>query len=279
MTDTPIRVQTLGNFQIWRDEQPITDFGSDEAECLLKILISYGAVVVPTGELIANLRGSGKLNMHEPERGLTLLVDDLRHSLEPSLSQAEDSAFILRRDGGYVFDVSQGVRIDVDELDHLLDQGREQQAQGADAAAIQTYEQAIALYQGEYLPQNRSDNWSVPLRNHAQSQYARVLNRLSDLYAKHGQFEAAIQTSQHSLQIDSYHESSHRRLMRYHCCAGDREAALKVYATWAKLKGEFFNEEPEAKTQALYAAIMAGEVVDCLEQKDAVKGEKGHDGG
>jgi DNA-binding SARP family transcriptional activator len=147
-----------------------------------------------------------------------------------------------------------------------LVRGITHQERSEDEAAILIYEQAIPIHQGEYLPTDRFAPWTVPLRNHLQNMYARMLNRMADLYAKQGDFDKAIQTAQLCMQQDPYHESTHRRLMRYHFCNGNRDAALTVYMTLAKQRREFFNEEPSEETQELYEAIKANNNVSCVEQ-------------
>jgi DNA-binding SARP family transcriptional activator len=193
-------------------------------------------------------------------------IDIARRLLEPNLTMPESSAFIKRREQGYVFDATSNVALDYAESEQLLIRGITHQESSEDDAALATYEQALPLHQGEYLPADRFAQWTVPLRNHLQSMYARMLNRMADLYAKRGDFKRAIQTAELCMQQDPYHESTYRRLMRYHSCSGNYEAALTVYLTLEKQRREFFGEEPSPETQALYEAIKSGEPISCIEQ-------------
>lgn len=261
-----LRFTTLGMFQVVRDGEPVDDFGSASAETLLKILLSQRGEPISAWELREFLFPE---QPNADEAAVHGVVDRLRLALQPDLTAPQNSAFIVQEAAGYVLDTSQNVDLDFERVEQLLSQGKAYQGAGDPENAIQVYEQASRLYGGEYLPADRHASWSVALRNHMQTQIARVLNRLADLYAKQGAFDRAIRTAQICLRHDSYHESTHRRLMRYHTCNGNREAALTVYRTLEKLFGEFFGDTPSPETIALRDAIAAGASVNCLEQPES----------
>lgn len=254
-----IRVQTLGGFALYRNNELLDDFGDAQAETLLKILVSAHGQTFTTAQLRKWLEC-------EDDAALLALVNTVRLLLQPDLLYPADSAFILENSAGFLLDTGQNISLDFDELDQLLYRGKTLQAQGKSADAKAIYKQAQGLYAGEFLPTNQIEEWAIPVRNYTQRQIARVLNRLADLYANEGDFRQAISTAQISLKIDSYHESTHRRLMRYHHCNNNPQAALTVYATLTKMMSEFFGEHPSQQTQALRDSIAAGESIACTEQ-------------
>jgi DNA-binding SARP family transcriptional activator len=180
-----------------------------------------------------------------------------------------DSVFILSNSNGISLDTSRSIDLDFDMLEQLLLDGKAHQQREEDAEAMKLYEKGATLHQGEYLANDRVTDWSAALRVELQVKFARLLNRLADLYAKQNRLDDAIRTAQETLQNDPYHESTHRRLMRYHYCKGDKDTALTVYATLEKLRREFFEEEPREETRALRDSILADETVPCVEQLDA----------
>jgi DNA-binding SARP family transcriptional activator/ActR/RegA family two-component response regulator len=270
MAKPKIHIQTLGGFHVWRDEKSVSDFGSHEAELLLKILLAHQGETVPSIKLIKwLLPGFGvTTSLSQPKPALRAIVDTLRHVLEPDLERGDHSAFILERPEGYVLDVSQGLRVDFIELVAKLADGKQHQAAGQDEQAMAVYLAAQALHEGEFLPDDRSKAWALNTRNQVEHDYARLLNRLADLYAKQDDLAKAIETAQLCLKVDAYHESTHRRLMRYHYCHHNKEAALTAYLTWEKLKREFFGEEPSPETQTLRDAIIRNEQIAQVEQSD-----------
>jgi DNA-binding SARP family transcriptional activator/ActR/RegA family two-component response regulator len=262
LTDIPqIRVQTFGGFQVWRDDEPIDDYGSDAAELLLKILVTFRGQTLTRARL-AKLTGTDV-------GSLDTVIDATRRALQPDLVSPADSVFILSNSNGVSLDTSRGIDLDFDMLEQLLQDGKAHQQREEDAEAMKLYEKGAKLHQGEYLANDRVTDWSAALRVELQVKFARLLNRLADLYAKQNRLDDAIRTAQETLQNDPYHESTHRRLMRYHYCKGDKDTALTVYATLEKLRREFFEEEPREETRALRDSILADETVPCVEQLDA----------
>lgn len=257
-TTAKLKIQTLGDFRIWRNGESIEDLGDSTVETLLKILITRRGTAVYFDELTELLSNSARTD-------LRALVQQARLTLEPTLANDADSAFILRDESAYRFNFSPNIRVDFAELEDIQSEGKMYEHERAYATAIKTYEKALPIYQGEYLPKDRYQQWSVPLRTYIQTKFAKTLNRLADLYARDGRLMDAIKTAELCLKQDSYHEATYRRLMRYHACQGNKEAALTVYLTLEKLFREFFQEEPSPQTRELRDAIVAGQQVSCVE--------------
>jgi phosphoribosyl 1,2-cyclic phosphodiesterase/DNA-binding SARP family transcriptional activator len=258
-----IRIQTLGDFQVWRNGELISDFGSPIAEKLLKILVARRGESLTEAEL-ADLLFHDEASLYHP--ALHAVLNTVRYILEPDLPPGEPSSFVVAKGQGFALRQTQNIKVDFEDLERLLNEGKNYQAEGRDDLALLSYEQAVSLHQGDFMPEDRSGDWSVQVRNQVQTQYARILNRLADLYAKRGDFEQAIRLAQSGVDEDAYHEAGYRRLMRYHHCKGDSKTALTIYSTLEKLKREFFQEEPSPETQTLRDAIQRGEPVSCVEQ-------------
>ncbi|MCL4875927.1 MAG: response regulator [Anaerolineae bacterium] len=255
-----LRIQTLGDFRLWRNGEIVDDFGESAVETLLKILMTRRGAPVSVDEL-ADLMKSESVAAAD----LRPLINQMRMILEPNLAQPGDSSFIVREGSAYRFNFSTNVRVDFIELEEIQSEGKLYEQEHAYANAIKTYEKALRIYQGEYLPKDRFQQWSVQLRSHIQTKFAKTLNRLADLYARDGRLEEAIATAELCLKQDAYHEATYRRLMRYHACLGNKNTALMVYMTLEKLFREFFQEEPSAQTRELRDSIAAGEPVPCVE--------------
>ncbi|MCS6872290.1 MAG: BTAD domain-containing putative transcriptional regulator [Anaerolineae bacterium] len=258
-----LRVQTLGDFRIWRDGRQVTHFGAPEAEQVLKLLITRRGTAVSVDELLHCLpsQGSAARNVMR----LTEVINALRLALEPDLPRPADSRLIVREGASYRFVVADRVEIDADLLEQRLSSARRLESDGEIAAAIRLYEQATALYIGDYLPADRHVLWTANERATLQMLYANALNRLADLYAHEGRLDMAIKAANTALTVDAYAETTYRRLMRYHACKGDRKAAMAVYRTLVKLFSELFAEEISPTTQRLYEDILANRPVSCVE--------------
>ncbi len=192
-------------------------------------------------------------------------INAARAALEPDLPRPNDSHFIQRRGSNYMFNFMANVEVDIERLRQLVDEGHQFERSGETDKALRQYEAVRSVYQGDYLPGDRFAQWAIQERSAAQGLYTEALNRMADLYAAEGDLDKAIEAATRSREVDAYIESTYRRLMRYHNCKGDRNAALAVYRALVKLFSEFFGEEPSIATRRLYEDIEAGRTVACVE--------------
>jgi DNA-binding SARP family transcriptional activator/CheY-like chemotaxis protein len=258
-----LRIQTLGGFRIWRDEKVITQFADHNAEQLIKILITRRGENVSVEELIECLWPGTDVNTQVANLGA--IISNARMTLEPDLPRPGDSHFILRAGANYVFNTMGNVEVDVEQIRRLVSEGRQHERHAESEEALKAYEAACALYQGDFLPDDRSQRWSIQERNTLQALFTTALNRIADIHAADNQLDLAIKAANRSLQIDAYNESTYRRLMRYHACNGDQNSAMMVYRNLVKLFSEFFGEEPNPMTTNLHRDIEAGRDVGCIE--------------
>ncbi|MEP7285328.1 MAG: response regulator [Chloroflexota bacterium] len=262
-----LRVTTLGGFHIWRDDKAVTSFGDNYAERLIQILIARRGENVSVDELTECLWPGTDPKTAYANLGAT--IGNARTSLEPDLPRPNDSHFILRNGANYLFNLMANVEIDAEQLRRLVSEGRHHERRGEITEALQDYEAARAIYQGDYLPSERFERWAIQERSALQALYTGALNRIADLYAAMDKLDLAVEAASRSLQVDAYNESTYRRLMRYHACKEDRAAAMAVYRALVKLFSEFFNEEPSAVAKQLSEDIEAGRPVTCVEAESA----------
>jgi DNA-binding SARP family transcriptional activator/CheY-like chemotaxis protein len=265
-----LRIQTLGDFRIWRDGKAVSRFGNKHSETIIKILLTRRGEGVSVDELIECLWPGSEPKAVYADLGTT--INSARSALEPDLPRPNDSHFIQRSGANYMFNFMANVEVDVESLRRLVSAGRQYERSGELDKAMEQYQAARDVYQGDYLPGDRFAQWAIQERTAAQSLYTEALNRLADLYAEDGRLDLAIEAATKSLQVDAYIESTYRRLMRYHTCQGNRKAAGAVYRSLVKLFSEFFGEEPSEVTQRLHDDIQAGRTVICVEVS-AVSGE------
>lgn len=258
-----IRVQTLGDFRITLDNEPVDDYGDDYVEMLLKYFITRHGEYIPIEELAEIVFPDHEL--YRAQAHIRDAINRARLILQPDITRPHDSAFIQELNNRFRLDCSRNILLDFEQLDRFLQEGEVQQAERAYARAIKIYERAFDIYQGEFLPNDRYETWSITMRGYLTTRFARILTNLADLYARDGRVDEAIRVIQTCLQHDTYSEASYRRLIRLQACKGDTTEALKVYNTMEKLFVEFFQEQPNAETQKLRDAIEAGEKIPCIE--------------
>jgi DNA-binding SARP family transcriptional activator/ActR/RegA family two-component response regulator len=250
-----LRIQTFGQFNVWRDGRLIDPWERAQAKTIVKLLLirraAAGRAVSPD-ELMEWLWPES-----DPESGrkrLLPLVSNARHTLEPDV-EPRDSNFILRSSTGYYFDLSGDVTWDVRDFRQFVHEAGVQERAGELEAAAAAYEAASELYVDDFLAEDRYASWAIPQRQALQREYRDALSSLANVYAALGRYGDAIRAGEAALEADPLLESVYRQLMRYHYRAGDKGQALKVYRNCEKLFGELFGEGPAPQTQHLFEAI------------------------
>jgi predicted ATPase/DNA-binding SARP family transcriptional activator len=119
-------------------------------------------------------------------------------------------------------------------------------------------EAALALYTGELLPEDRYAEWTIGRREALRETYLGLLSRLADLRARRGEWGAVIAALERIISEDAVRETAHAGLMRALAATGQRGRALRQYADLRAIMRSELDAEPDASTQALYAAILAG---------------------
>jgi DNA-binding SARP family transcriptional activator len=250
-----LRIQSFGQFKIWRDGRLIDHWERGQAETVVKLLLTRrvaGGRAVSPDELIEWLWPET-----DPESGrknLLPLLSNARRVLEPTI-EPRDSNFILRGSAGYYFELGDNVTWDVLDFRRLAQEGATHQRAGQVEAAIAAYEAARALVAGDFMAEDRYAAWAIRQRQILQNEYRDLLASLAEAYAAQGRFADAICAGEAALEVDPLLENVYRQLMRYHYLAGDKGQALKVYRNCAKLFDELFGEGPTPQTRHLFEAI------------------------
>ena len=258
-----LRIQTLGQFQIWRDGNAIGIWERPQAETVVKLLLVRQARqghAVAADELITRLWPDA--DEESGRKKLLPLISNARHTLEPDI-EARDSHFILRSANGYFFDISETVVWDLVEFREYFRLGSQLVTEERWEEAIIQLEKGRALYKGDFLAEDRYVDWAIDIRREITAEYCYLLVQLADAYAAKEQYDKAVELCQATLAKDPLLESVYRRLMTFHYCNGEKAQALKAYRDCIKLFEELFGETPAPATLQLYQAIHNDEELEC----------------
>ncbi len=258
-----LRIQTFGQFRLWRNGQPLEVWEMPEAESVIKLLLARrvrDGRAVAADELMARLWP----NVDETigRKKLLPVINSARHTMEPDV-EPKDSNFILRSANGYLFDIHDRVKWDVMIFRDHLQTGKNLAREERWAEAIAEFETGHAMYRGDFLMADRNVDWANDMRREIASDFCNLMVELADAYAALGQYSKAIQACETSLRKDPLLEKVYRRLMHFHYCQGDKAQALKVYRNCIKLFEELFGESPTPATRQLYRAISNDDPIDC----------------
>jgi DNA-binding SARP family transcriptional activator len=124
-----------------------------------------------------------------------------------------------------------------------------------DAAARATeLEAAVAIYQGDLLPESCED-WVLPEREWLAQRFYQALRSLTAHLEELGEQKRAIDFGRRAVRADPLREEAHGDLMRLYAASGDPNAALRQYRELKRLLKEDLGGEPAAATRALAREI------------------------
>jgi predicted ATPase/DNA-binding SARP family transcriptional activator/tetratricopeptide (TPR) repeat protein len=142
---------------------------------------------------------------------------------------------------------------------------------------IPRLQEAVALYQGDFLngfglpDAPLFEEWALAQRARLREVALGALQRLVTHFREDGAFETAIAYARQLLNIEPWHEETHRRLMRLLALSGQRSAALAQYEICRQMLADELGVVPAAATVQLYEQIK-------IEEFDNVVAKRGGQG-
>ena len=119
-------------------------------------------------------------------------------------------------------------------------------------------EQALALYAGDLLPENRFDQWAEVRRVQLRTRAVRLLLDQGIDRESRGDRRGAVASFERLVGIDPVHEEAYARLMRLAASEGQRHVAVRWYGRLVESLREELGVEPDEGLRRLYADIVSG---------------------
>ena len=146
------------------------------------------------------------------------------------------------------------------EIEVWVDTGAFNQAASGAAGDSSALQDAIGLYQGSLLPDDRYESWASEAREHLHQQYLGVLEDLAAMRESDGNFQGALALLRKLVAAEPLHEPAYVALMRIHAATGQRQQAIRVYQSLTETLERELEIQPAPETQQLYTQILSGEV-------------------
>ncbi|MCA9979216.1 MAG: AAA family ATPase [Anaerolineales bacterium] len=250
-----LRIQTLGAFQLWRgaEEVPHGDWKRHKARQLFLLLVTEHGRLLEREQLTDRLWP--ELDPESGERDFKIAYTTLCKVLEPERDRKAPSAFVARDGTRYGLRPEADIWLDTAVFETLIEEGQRRllnDTPTAQTAAMQAYQQALDLYQGDYLQAYPYEEWCHEERERLRILYLRTAERLARLHAKQDNWEAVIQLSEAILARDACWEQAYRLLMQAHAALGQRPQLLRTYQQCVARLQEELHVSPTAVTQQLY---------------------------
>jgi DNA-binding SARP family transcriptional activator/tetratricopeptide (TPR) repeat protein len=239
-----LAVRVLGDFGV--DGVQPHALGSRKARLALHLLALGGGQAVPSGVLIDAIWGDAPPT--RPEDQLAVLLSRLRSVLGRDRIDHHDGGYQLRCDW-----------LDAAELALLTDEVQRRAAAGNVLGAAAAARVALSLVRGDG-PRPLPGDWAL-LR---QAELDRLISRTRRVAAgallDAGDWMAAADAAAAALEREPYDEAALRVQLRAYALGGRAAAALAAYAGIRERLADELGADPSPETQALYTAILRGEL-------------------
>jgi DNA-binding SARP family transcriptional activator/CRP-like cAMP-binding protein len=250
-----LNIKTLGGFQVFRDETLMeeSEWEANQPRLLLKAIIAHRSRGVPKDVVIEALWP--EISPISGERNIKVILHRLRKTLEPEMDRGLGSSYIHLK--GNLIYLDEGLcHVDLDDFHSCCRRGDKKDQEGDINSTITLYRQAIELYTGEFLPEDRYVSWVEAKREELKEHYVNLLFRVAELLEMRGNLKSATDYYRKLIEIDPTWEAAYQRLMLNYSSRGMRNAALKVYQDCLKALREELDTIPDALTTSLYGKLL-----------------------
>jgi DNA-binding SARP family transcriptional activator len=225
MSGPSLRLRTLGRVTVESTEGPIGGQWLDQRTGqLLKYLVAARNRPVHADEIGESLWPGADFAIAGSVR---YYIHALRRKLEPGRGKRAPSAFIISRAGGYCLNLDL-VKIDADEFEGHMAIGLAAAKTDPETAAREI-ELALALYQGDFLPDIAYAEWAIPERQRLHDLVCRGLRTLADIRLESRLIDRSMLCLERLATMQPYDEGVHRELMELDILRGRRSDAIRRY--------------------------------------------------
>ncbi|MFL5805444.1 MAG: BTAD domain-containing putative transcriptional regulator [Roseiflexaceae bacterium] len=253
--DPTLIVHLLGPFQVILNGHAVESWPSGRGRAVFKYLLAHRERPMQRDVLMEAFWPEAS-----PESARNSLNVAL-HGLRQALRAASDVPVVIFQNGAYRLSPDLRVSIDVEEFKRSVQAGRRYEDGSDLASAIAEYQQAAALYQGDFMADDLYDNWPALLRERLRVAYLDTLDRLSHIYFGQGQFATCITLCQLILAQDNCREDAHCHLIRCYSRQGQYHLALRQYQACVEALRDGLDVDPAPTTIQLYERVRRHEQV------------------
>ncbi|OGO53411.1 MAG: hypothetical protein A2V84_05830 [Chloroflexi bacterium RBG_16_70_13] len=233
-----LRVRVLGGFSVELDGRPLPDdvWRRNRARSLVKLL-----AIAPRARL------------HREQ-----LMDALWPELDPAAASANLRKALhfaraaLGSDSLTAHD--QTIALDGEPLE--VDAATFEAAARAGRVA-----EALELYRGDLLPDDRFEAWAEDYRERLRGRFHRVLRERAEALEREGDVAGAVEILERHTASDPLNEEAHLSLIRILAQTGERHLALRRYRALETILRDELGVEPDGASQQLYADLVKGTLV------------------
>jgi DNA-binding SARP family transcriptional activator len=268
-TTLQLDVATLGCFEIRRNSDPLRggNWSRRKVVDLFKLLLSAERHRLHREQIQEILWPASPGEQAANSFGKTLYL--LRRALEPELAAGKGGASIyVLLDRDVLMLLPESMRIDAEIFEasaralqaKVRNRAGKEMAGQADSNLLEEFDRVVALYKGDYLPEDLYEDWSQRIRDRLRRLHSWLLENAAELALGNGQGMRAVEYYQALLERNSADEQTHRQLMLTYARMGRRDEARAQYLLLRKAMREELRANPLPETNELFRRIQTGQV-------------------
>jgi DNA-binding SARP family transcriptional activator len=248
-----LRLRLLGGFSAWVDGRPV-DAGAwrrRKVSRLVKLLALAPDHRLHREQVECLLWPS--LEARAAAQNLHHTLYRARHTLEPGLPRRGEPRFMrLRND---LLELAP-----CGELESDLDRFERAAAAALAAGDAELFGEAVGLFGGELLPEERFEDWAIDRRDSVKATYVELLLELAAIERRRARLDAAIDALKRIVAVEPLHEDAQAHLIYVHGLAGRRHLAVAHYHRFRDLLKSELEAEPLPATMEIYRSVVSGRI-------------------
>jgi DNA-binding SARP family transcriptional activator len=254
----PLTVCMFGKLSVQRDGEVLKRICGCKLQELFSYLLLHRESSHARESLASLLWGDNSTT--QSKKYLRQALWQLQSALDPENTRKESPTLNVEPDWVSI-DPNADIWIDVTIFEQAFLLTREVAGQALEAEVATALEDAIQLYQGDFLEGCYQD-WCVYERERLHTNYLIMLDKLMSYCEAQQKYETGIGYGLRVLRDDRARESTYRRMMRLHYLSGDRTGALRQYEHCVAALDEELGVKPAQRTVVLYEQIRADRLED-----------------
>lgn len=240
-----LRIQTFGSFAVWcgRYEVSPTAWKREKARQMLQLLAANFGKWLSRDQITLILWPDADQTTAANNFKVTLSA--LNQVMEPERPSGAAAYFIQRRGDQYILNPAARLRIDNKVFELLCksdDTGK--------------WEQAVALYQGNYFQNELIQEWLTAEVQYYQQLYIQTMQKLIDQALQDNELERAMTYTHSMLGRDALWEPAYRTLMSLYHRQGNQGMVQQVYQQCQQVFTRQLGTDISPETHALYDELM-----------------------
>ena len=250
LTRPSLAIYFLSLFRVLLDEQPVGGWPNCKGKSIFKYLATHRERPIPK-EVLMEIFWP-EVDPDAARNNLNVAIYGLRKALSKVNT---DFSYVLFQDGCYLLNPELHIWVDAEAFMAHVRKAKECERRNDLVAAIHEYRAAEAIYQSEFLVEDRYEDWLIGARQNFQDTYLAVMNRLSCYYLDQQDYEACVTICAKTLTVDVCNEEVHRRLMRCYSLMGYTHLAMRQFHVCRETLARDLNLIPSKETMQLFEQI------------------------